>query len=105
MTEYHRRCVLRWAVTELRTPTSNVEATSLAAGFSSRTSLYEVLATRTGIRPGAVRSLTDEQFGNLLDGPLALPSRYGFGESNGKTGTGALSVSPSALRLSSRHAS
>jgi AraC-like DNA-binding protein len=74
MTEYHRRCVLRWAATELRAPASNVEATSLAAGFSSRTSFYSALGTRMGITPGAVKSMTHDQFNALMDGPLALPS-------------------------------
>jgi AraC-like DNA-binding protein len=43
-------------------------------GYKSPKNFYAALKAQTGLTPSDVRDLTELQFRQLLDGPLALPA-------------------------------
>lgn len=73
--EYLTRVRLRWFVEQARAPQSRTGQLASDAGYASYHNLSDALIRRTGIKPGEVRSLSDDQAVELLRRPLSL-SRF-----------------------------
>jgi AraC-like DNA-binding protein len=72
--EYLRRVRLRWLLSELRKPDSNVKEAAAQAGYGSRKSVYAAFKRCTGLSLDDVRSLSEERVQPSMEAELSLRS-------------------------------